>query len=305
MPYDQAPYDPYGGYAQGGGYYAPQQQCWPQPGWDPYGQQSAYQQQGWQQQGYDPYGQWQGYYQQPGEAFYDDEEDTPEETDLPEEPPANTKGKKKGKELNPKLQKPLHALLQVLYWVTMIVIVFGAILFASSKDPRKNYFGFRTYNVLTQSMMVTTKEDGVTTPKGLGPNGGFDPGDTIVIKMDPPESIKVGDIITYNPSSRDKEGTSYLTHRVIEVKNELSGKEGLWFVTQGDHNPSEDPPISSDMYIGRKVFHIPKIGKLLGLVKAHPIMALMMFVSFFGCIFLLRWYFTKPQPKESPAPLPA
>ena len=214
MPYDQ--YDPYGGYQQGGGYYAPLPQGWPQqqPAWNPYGQQ---QQQGWPQQGYDPYAQqWQGYYQQQEAAYYGEAD--PMEEQLPEasEPEVRPQGKKG---LNPKLQKPLHALLQVLYWATMIAIVFGAILFASSKDPRKNYLGYRTYNVLTQSMMVTTNpETGETTPKGLGAQGGFNPGDTIVIKMDPPENIKAGDIITYNPNSRDKEGTTYLTHRVIEVR---------------------------------------------------------------------------------------
>ena len=71
MPYDQAPYDPYGGYQQQPGGYYPQPQYWPQQGggngWE-YGQQGDYQQQAWPQQGYNAYGQWQGYYQQPAAA---------------------------------------------------------------------------------------------------------------------------------------------------------------------------------------------------------------------------------------------
>lgn len=304
MPYDQVPYDPYGGWQQGGGYYPQQQQYWPQQGggWNPYGQQDGYQQQAWPS-AYNPYGQWQGY-QQPIPAdgpdifaygFDEDDYDEDEDEAVPQLPALPVK---KSREL----PKPLHAAMEIFYWVFIVVLVAGAVLFAASKDPRKNWFGYRTYNVITQSMRVTTYENGTTSPKGLGAQGGFNPGDTIIIKMDSPESIKVGDIITYNPNSRDTEGTTYLTHRVVEVLHELSGQEGLWFVTKGDHNPSEDPPITASMYIGRKVFHIPGIGRVLNLVKNHPIVSLMMFLSLFGCIFMLRWFFAKPKPKKTPPP---
>ena len=188
-------------------------------------------------------------------------------------------------------QKILSVISNVILALVCITLVGGSLLFAFSKDPGKSYFGYRIYNVLTKSM--TPKEDGSSPP------GGFKEGAVIIVKMCKPEEIKTGDIITFNPSTYDAGGTTFLTHRVIEVKNELNGKEGVFFVTQGDYNNSPDPPISGSMMVGKKVLHIPSVGDALQWVRVNFIFAMIILVSFFASIFFFRWYFAKPDEKNN------
>jgi signal peptidase I len=200
---------------------------------------------------------------------------------------------KRQKEAKPqtKTRKVIRAFSNILFWVTCITLVLGSIMFATSSDPRKAYFNtYRTYNVLTGSM--TPRADGTSPP------GGFNAGDVIIIKMCKPEDIKVGDIITFNPSANDESNTMYLTHRVVKILDELGGKPGIYFVTKGDANNSEDPPISGSVLIGKKVFHIPAVGGFLQKVRNNFPFAVATVICFFGFIFMLRWYFAKP--KEAP-----
>jgi signal peptidase I len=192
------------------------------------------------------------------------------------------------------LRKTLSAIGNLLFWMFCIALVVGSALFAVSRDPNKSYWGYRTYNVLTASMTPTVQADGTTPP------GGFKKGALILIRMCKPEDIAVGDIITFNPSPNDTENTRYLTHRVVEIKTELGGKPGVFFVTKGDRNNDADPPISGDMLIGKKVFSIPGAGGFLQNVREHFALAIVCVVCFFGAIFMLRWYFAKPPEEDEP-----
>ena len=183
--------------------------------------------------------------------------------------------------------KALRLLSDIVFWMVCIALVGGSVLFAVSKDPRKSYLGFRTYSVKTESM--TPRADGTS------PSGGFRKGDMIIVKMCKPQEIKVNDIITFNPSVREEDNALFLTHRVVDIQTELGGKQGLYFVTRGDFNNSDDPPISSDMLIGKKVFHIPGVGSFLQSVREHFALALTTILCLFACIFMFKWYFAKPK----------
>ena len=190
----------------------------------------------------------------------------------------------------PAVGKVFRLVSNIVFAVVCITLVIGSILFAFSNDPGKSYFGFRIYNVLTKSM--TPKEDGSSLP------GGFEQGAVILVKMCKAEEIKVGDVITFNPGTHDVNGTSFLTHRVIEIKTALNGKQGIFFVTQGDANNSPDPPISGNMIIGKKVFHIPHAGSALQWIRSNFILSMIILISFFMSIFFFRWCFAKPEEEE-------
>jgi signal peptidase I len=280
--WQENPLQPGGAYPQQpyGGYQAPYYQ-------DPYAQQP-----------YDPYGQ---QWQDPYGGYQQTQQWQPPAPPQAGETGAGKKEKKgkKGDESAPaKPQTPagklLHGVLNALYWVLCIAIVAGSAMFAFSKDPRKNYFGYRMYSVLTQSMV----------PQKGGPPGGFHKGDMIIIKQVKPEDIKVNDIVTFNPRYNDEKAMVYLTHRVVKVLHEMGGVEGLYFQTKGDANPSADPPIMAEMVIGKKVGMVPMVGTILNLLKKNYFLTILMIISFFGCIFMLRWYFSKPQPKEGSSPPP-
>lgn len=189
--------------------------------------------------------------------------------------------------INPKLLAVLKKVCNLFFWVICIALVLGSILFSVSKDPRKNYLGYRTYSVKTESM----------TPQPDSPPGGFRKGDMIIVKICEPEDIREGDIITFNPS-RDPENVSFLTHRVVKVLSELGGARGIFFVTRGDANHSDDPAISAEMLVGKKVFNVPRAGKLLQAVREHKALALVTIVSLFSCIILFRWYFAMPKEED-------
>lgn len=74
-----------------------------------------------------------------------------------------------------------------------------------------------------------------------------------------PEEVRMGDIITF---SREEDPDIVSSHRVVEV---VSTNGELSFRTKGDANENIDPyPIAADYVIGKVVFHIPRLGRLLG-----------------------------------------
>jgi signal peptidase I len=192
------------------------------------------------------------------------------------------------------LKKALSVAGNLIFWAFCIALVVGSALFAVSGDPDKNYFGYRTYNVLTQSMTPTVQADGTTPP------GGFKKGALIIVKICEPRDIKVGDIVTFNPNPNDPANSSFLTHRVVGIKDELGGKPGIYFVTKGDHNQDSDPPISGNMVIGKKVFSIPAAGGILQKIREHFALALVCILCFFAALIMFRWYFAKPKEEDEP-----
>jgi signal peptidase I len=184
-------------------------------------------------------------------------------------------------------RRGLSILGNVLVFTICIALVVTAAIFAFSNNPKKSYFGYRFYNVLTESM----------TPSAGSPPGGFTAGSMIFVKLIDPEDIQVGDIVTF---ATDDTGGSYLTHRVREIKTEMDGEDGLWFITRGDANPSDDPPIPANMVIGKKVFSIPKLGAILQVVRDNPIMSLIFFAAAGGFVLVLRYFFSKPKEKRAP-----
>ncbi len=179
----------------------------------------------------------------------------------------------------------------VIFFLGMIALVGGSILFALNGSPDKSIFGYRFYSIKTGSMTpgAYSEEKGLT--------GGFRAGDMIIVKLCDPAEIKVGDIITFVPGS---DSTAYLTHRVAEIKTALAGSEGLFFVTRGDANNADDPPISANMLIGKKVLSIPHMGAAVSYVKQHIVISFVMIISVFLLLLTLNMFFKKAEAEQAP-----
>ncbi|MDR1464101.1 MAG: signal peptidase I [Oscillospiraceae bacterium] len=214
------------------------------------------------------------------------QEDAEAEEEAPEEEPQPVTGKR----------KLVSNIFNILTIVFCAVVIVGAVIFANSDNPEKNIFGFRFYNVLTESMIPTEQVDGST------PEGGFYPGDSIIVKLANPQDVKAGDIITFNPSFDSKSGQSSaaLTHRCIEVKHGLTAEnpDELYFVTKGDHNKDADPPIPAEALIGIKVATVPKIGGVIKTAQKHLVLTIAFCVIVVAFLFTLFYYFSKPQAKK-------
>lgn len=183
-------------------------------------------------------------------------------------------------------KKILNVLYNIVFFALCAGIVTGAVLFAFSSNPEKSIFGYRFYNVLSSSM----------EPSEGSPDGGFYEGDVIIVKkVTDYNEINVGDIITFNPG---KESKAYLTHRVVDIKTQLNSDKGLYFVTRGDANKSDDPPISAELVIGKKVFTIPKLGGVVGFIQDNLILSIVFILSLFAFIVVLKQFLKITQKKK-------
>ena len=187
---------------------------------------------------------------------------------------------KEEKSRNPVVQMIFNAL----FYLLIIAMVGGGLMFALSNDPEKSYFGYRFYNVKTPSM--TPAADGSSPP------GGFRAGDSILVQMVDPAAIQVGDIITYVPGD---DPDVYLTHRVVEKLDHLNEDEGLFFVTKGDANESNDLPITADRVIGKKVLAVPNMGAVMNFIQQNALLCMVVIVSAIGAVVLFRMYFLDPE----------
>jgi signal peptidase len=172
-------------------------------------------------------------------------------------------------------------LFNALFCLLIAAIVGGAAFFAFSGNPRKSFFGYRLYTVKTPSM--TPRADGSSPP------GGFRAGDAILVKLCEPEALRPGDIVTYVPGS---DPSVYLTHRVVRVLDRLGDDAGVFFVTRGDANDADDPPIHGGMVIGKKVLAVPGLGVGLQFLRDNLFLSLVRVGSCVGFAVLLRMYFS-------------
>ena len=176
----------------------------------------------------------------------------------------------------------------ILFVLLVVAIVGGSILFAFSRDTEKSYFGYRFYYVKTDSMKHMSGN----------PTGGFSKGDLLVVKMvKDPTILKEGDIITFNPSKNNP--TTYLTHRIVSIKDDPSIENQFLITTRGDNNDSDDPSISSVQVIGTKAFVIPCVYSAFMLIQANWIVFAIIGLALVG--FLITWkvYLKKGRGEEA------
>ena len=218
----------------------------------------------------------------------------PQSVPLPQDVPVPQSASAKPKS---KTKKVVSIVFNVFFWCLIVAIIGSAAMFALSHNTQKSYFGYRLYSVKTPSMTPTAGE---THP---GTQAGFYEGDMILVKLVDPSTIKVGDIITYIPGTNPN---TYLSHRVVQVLDQLNDDPGLYFITKGDANPSNDPPVAAKVVVGKVVFSVRGVGAVLEFIQENLILSLICVVSLFGFVIMLRYYFSDPakakkQPPASPA----
>lgn len=105
------------------------------------------------------------------------------------------------------------------------------------------------FNVLTQSMEPNIKPQDVV----------------VTVKVNKPEDIKIGDIITFYSTSSISRGMT-ITHRVVEV---VTTDKGIAYKTKGDNNTSSDSaPAEYENLIGKVIFKIPQLGRVQSLLAS-------------------------------------
>ena len=131
-----------------------------------------------------------------------------------------------------KVFKTVNILLTIAILLILPVVVFTLV---SSKT--NIIYGIKSFVILTGSMEPNL------------PTGS-------VIYAKPVQNYSKGDIIAFKQADRT------VTHRIVDVKDTKT------FVTKGDANTiADNDPVSSDKIIGKQVFFLPYVGRLIIFLK--------------------------------------
>lgn len=151
----------------------------------------------------------------------------------------------------------------VVGWLVIAVIVAGA---AVMTVPR--LMGGATLTILTGSMQPT-----------------LNPGDVIAVTPVADAKLRLGDIVTFQPVSGDP---TLITHRIVDIDSSPAERV---FVTRGDANSADDPPIIGEQIQGRVLYVVPMLGWVRSLVgPAVPVIVASAAATLivFGAIAVLR-----------------
>jgi len=154
--------------------------------------------------------------------------------------------------------------------LVILVVVFAIFLMGS------RLVGLQVFNVISGSM----------EPE-------YSVGDLIYVKSVDPDSVEVGDPITFVMN----EELMVATHRVVAVDG-----ENRQFTTKGDANKTEDAtPVHFNNLIGVPVFAIPLLGYVSAYIQSPPGMyvAIALGVVLLAAVFLPDML-TKKKPEEKP-----
>jgi signal peptidase len=152
--------------------------------------------------------------------------------------------------------------------LVVIVVIFAVFLMGS------RLIGMQVFHVISPSMEPT-----------------YSVGDLLYVKTVDPDSVKVGDPITFVLN----EDLVVATHRVVAVDG-----ENRQFTTKGDANSTEDAaPVHFNNLIGVPVFSIPLLGYVSAYIQSPPGMyvAIAAGVILLAAVFLPD-LFTKKDKKE-------
>ncbi|HEY9076687.1 MAG TPA: signal peptidase I [Anaerolineaceae bacterium] len=113
-------------------------------------------------------------------------------------------------------------------WIVSILICVAVIWFNTGM------FGLRPFLVSGTSMIPTLYA-----------------GDVVITRPVEASQVKVGDLVRFTQNNLN------IMHRVMEIQQT---EKGIIFITRGDNNDVNDPPVTAAMLEGKSVVILPKIG---------------------------------------------
>lgn len=153
--------------------------------------------------------------------------------------------------------------------LVVLVVIFAVFLMGS------RLLGMQVFNVMSGSMEPT-----------------YSVGDLLYVKSVDPDSVRVGDPITFVLN----EDLMVATHRVVKVD-----RENRQFITKGDANETEDAaPVHFNNLVGVPVFAIPLLGYVSAYIQSPPGMyvAMGLVIVLLAAVFLPDLLTKKEDKKE-------
>lgn len=138
------------------------------------------------------------------------------------------------------MPKKVKKVWDIVSTVLVVLVVMIAIFLMGSR-----LVGLQVFNVISGSMEPT-----------------YSVGDLLYVKTVDPDSVKVGDPITFVLN----EDLVVATHRVVKIDS-----ENREFTTKGDANETEDAaPVHFNNLVGVPVFSIPLLGYVSAYIQSPP-----------------------------------
>ena len=147
-------------------------------------------------------------------------------------------------------RKIVHIIFKILSWALFVILLLIAIFLLYYYIANKIYVSkgtgyepkFSIYTIATGSMVPNINV--------------FDA--VINMRVDEPEDLKVGDVITFRSSSPQSPNLT-ITHRIKAITTDENGN--ACYVTKGDANPIEDETCARfNNVIGKVIIRIPRLG---------------------------------------------
>ena len=136
-------------------------------------------------------------------------------------------------------------------WDTVTTVLVGIVVLFAIFLMGSRLVGLQVFNVISGSMEPT-----------------YSVGDLLYVKTVDPDSVKIGDPITFVLN----EDLVVATHRVVAIDSETRH-----FTTKGDANETEDAaPVHFNNLIGVPVFAVPLLGYVSAFIQNPPGMYLAM-----------------------------
>lgn len=146
---------------------------------------------------------------------------------------------------NSKIVKSINRFFRIIATIILCLLLINTILQRVFPADSK-FIKFRTYNIVTRSM-----EPELTV------------GDMILVKKVDPETIKIGDNITFLGTLNEMKN-KIITHKVVNIRKEY-GK--FVFTTKGNTNLSLDPDVREEIVYGKVVYRFKLLSLISKLIK--------------------------------------
>ena len=162
-----------------------------------------------------------------------------------------------------------RAVSSILFYGALALVILAAFVYSAGPGEVKNLLGYSYFTVMTASM-----------------ESSIPPGSFIITKKMAVEELQVGDAITFFASGLNET----VTHRIMEIIPD----EEIQFRTKGDDNADFDSePVPGSRVIGKVVFHVKYLGRVMLQLKQYIGWVLVIFFLLFALSLALGWLFRK------------
>ena len=157
----------------------------------------------------------------------------------------------KVKDTNNKMKNILHMISKAFSYVVIVILISCALFFAYyffsnaiyNKNPNTKLPKIGLYTIISPSMEPNIRVY-----------------DVVVTSTVKPETIKIGDVISFISSSSVSKGL-LVTHRVINIATASNGE--LAFQTKGDNNMVADSAMAlASAIVGKVMLKLPQLGRI-------------------------------------------